>query len=120
MKRTYVPGRDHTAAIAELRSALANLTVAIGTATAPAAVAVLTRQMDEHARTITRLEAEPVVHARWKEEPTGAAYREQWRAVKDWESRAALLAKAGVRFFCEGTHKSGSVHMYLPPPHSDG
>ncbi|MET9277509.1 recombinase family protein [Streptomyces anthocyanicus] len=114
MKRTYVPGRDHTAAIAELRSALANLTVAIGTATAPAAVAVLTRQMDEHARTITRLEAEPVVHARWKEEPTGAAYREQWRAVKDWESRAALLAKAGARFFCEGTHKSGSVHMYLP------
>ncbi len=113
-KRTYVPGHDHTAAIAELRNALANLTVAIGTASAPAAVAALTRQMDEHARTITRLEAEPVVHARWKEEPTGLVYREQWRAARDWESRAALLVKAGVRFFCQGTHKSGSVHMYLP------
>ncbi|MFI8483681.1 recombinase zinc beta ribbon domain-containing protein [Streptomyces rubrogriseus] len=113
-KRRYVPGRDHTAAIAELRNALANLTVAIGTATARAAVAALTRQMDEHAMTISRLEAEPVVHARWEEEPTGVVYREQWRAAKNWESRAALLVKAGVRFFCEGTHKSGSVHMYLP------
>ncbi|MDO0913149.1 hypothetical protein QQM39_20530 [Streptomyces sp. DT2A-34] len=71
--------------------------------------------MDEHAKTIARPEAEPVVHARWIEEPTGAVYRKRWSAAENWEGRAAILRKAGVRFFCEGTHKSGTVHMYLPP-----
>ncbi|HSX96272.1 MAG TPA: recombinase family protein, partial [Streptomyces sp.] len=115
-KRVYVPGRNHTAAIAELRHALINLTSAIGQATVPAAVEVLTRQMDEHAKTIVRLETEPVVPARWIEEPTGAVYRERWSAQKDWEGRAAILLKAGVRYFCEGTHRSGAAHMYLPRP----
>ncbi|NGO14048.1 recombinase family protein [Streptomyces sp. HC44] len=114
MKRTYTPGRDHTAAIAELRQALANLTAAIGQAASPTAVEALANQMDEHAKTVERLEAEPVVHARWNEEPTGAVYGERWVADPDWDSRAALLLKAGVRFFCEGTHRAGTVHMYLP------
>jgi len=115
-KRVYIPGRDHTATIAELRKALVNLTTAIGQAVGPAVVEALARQMDEHAKTIERLEAEPVIHARWTEEPSGAAYRERWAENRDWEGRAALLLKAGVRCFFEGTHKSGAVHMYLPPP----
>jgi site-specific DNA recombinase len=114
-KRAHVPGRDHTAAIAELRKALVNLTTAIGQALDSAAVEALARQMDEHAKTLARLEAEPVVPARWIEEPTGAIYRERWCAAENWEGRAAILLKAGVRYFCEGTHKSGIVHVYLPP-----
>lgn len=113
-KRTYVPGRDHTAAIAELRTALGNLTAAVGQATSPLAVEALARQMDEHARTIERLEAEPVVPARWIEAPTGPVYREQWSANEGWEARATLLRRAGARCYCEGTHKSGTMHMYLP------
>ncbi|MEV6940717.1 recombinase zinc beta ribbon domain-containing protein [Streptomyces sp. NPDC051172] len=113
-RRTYVPGRDHAAAIAELRTALVNLTAAVGRAASPLAVEALARQMDEHARTIERLEAEPAIPARWIEEPTGVAYREQWSAAGDWETRAALLRKAGVRCFCEGTHKSGTVRMWSP------
>ncbi|GAA2518423.1 recombinase family protein [Streptomyces longisporus] len=113
-RRTYVPGRDHAAAIAELRTALVNLTAAVGQAASPLAVEALARQMDEHARTIERLEAEPAIPGRWIEEPTGVAYREQWSAAGDWEARAALLRKAGVRCFCEGTHKSGTVHMWSP------
>lgn len=70
--------------------------------------------MDEHAKTIARLETEPVIHARWIEEPTGAVYRDRWSASGDWEGRAAMLRKIGVRCFCEGTHKSGTMHMYLP------
>lgn len=114
MRRTYAPGRDHGAAIAELRRSLANLTTAIGQAVSPMAVEALTRQMDEHAKTITRLEAEPAVPARWIEEPTGAPYRERWCAASDWEARATLLRRTGVRFYSEGTHRSGTVHMYLP------
>lgn len=110
-----VPGRDHAAAIAELRTALVNLTAAVGRAASPLAVEALARQMDEHARTIERLEAEPAIPARWIEEPTGVAYRRQWSAAGDWEARAALLRKAGVRCFCEGTHKSGTLHMWSPP-----
>ncbi|WP_225097398.1 recombinase family protein [Streptomyces sp. CoH27] len=113
-KRTYVPGRDHAAAIAELRAALVNLTAAVGQAASALAVEALARQMDEHARTIERLEADPAVPARWIEEPTGAVYREQWSARADWDARASLLRKAGVRCFCEGTHRSGTVHMYVP------
>ncbi|GAA3840688.1 recombinase zinc beta ribbon domain-containing protein [Streptomyces phyllanthi] len=114
-KRAYAPARDHTAAIAELRHALDNLTTAIGQVVSAAAVEALTRQMDEHAKTIARLEVAPVVHARWIEEPTGDVYRKRWCVTENWEGRAAILSKAGVRYFCEGTHRSGTVHMYLPP-----
>lgn len=114
LKRTFVPARNHTAAIAELRRELANLATAVGQAASPLAVAALARQMDEHAKTIERFEGEPAVPARWDEEPTGPTYRERWSAHGGWEHRAELLLKAGVRCFCEGTHRSGRVHMYLP------
>ena len=114
MRRTYAPGRDHSAAIAELRGALTNLTTAIGRAVSPMAVEALTQQMDEHVKTITRLEAEPAAPVRRLEEPTGAPCRERWRAMEDWEARATFLRRTGVRFYYEGTHRSGDVHMYLP------
>ncbi|CAL9508202.1 recombinase family protein [Streptomyces sp. enrichment culture] len=113
-RRTYVPGRSHGATIAELRQALTNLGIAIGRAASPAVVEALTRQMDEHARTLSSLEAEPAVPAHWVEEPTGDPYRERWSATPDWEARGTLLRRNGVRFYCEGTHRSGTVHMYLP------
>ncbi|MGW1715752.1 hypothetical protein [Streptomyces sp. NPDC002156] len=98
-----------------MRKALVNLTAAIGQAVSPVAVEALTRQMDEHARAVERLETEPVVPARWIDEPSGGPYRERWAESATWETRADLLLKAGVRFFFEGTHKSGAAHMYLPP-----
>jgi len=114
MRRTFVPGRDRTGTIAELKKALVNLTSAIGQAESPAVAEALVRQMNAHAEAVKRLEAEPVVRPRWIEEPTGATFRQRWLAVEEWGSRAELLVRAGVRFFCEGSHKTGAVHVFLP------
>lgn len=116
MKRTFVPGRDRTGTIAELR-----LGVRVHLPDERVSNCGAFRLPDRGSeiaeaflQTLKRLESEPVVKPRWIEEPTGATYRQRWLAAEEWGSKAELLVRAGVRFFCEGSHKTGTVHVYLP------
>lgn len=113
-RRTFVPGYDRTGSINELKNALQNLTFAIATATTQDAVAAVTRQMDEHSRTIASLEEEPVIRSRWIEEPTGRTYRAEWGAQDTWEQKASVLCAAGVRVYFMGNHKRGQCRVFLP------
>ncbi|MFF3495908.1 recombinase family protein [Streptomyces sp. NPDC002795] len=114
MKRTLVPGRDRSATITELRKALHNLAAAVATAESPAAVAALTRKLDETSRTLAVLEKEPVIRPRWIEEACGETYGQRWQRLDDWTGRAALLRDAGVTYFVRGQRTGQELFGHLP------
>ncbi|MER6135269.1 recombinase family protein [Streptomyces sp. NPDC001815] len=113
-RRTFMPGHDRTTSIDGLRKGMQNLTLALSTATTADAVAAITRQMDEHSRTIASLEEEPVIRSRWIEEPTGRTYRAEWEARGAWEQKANILHSAGVRAYFTDNHKGGRCHVFFP------
>ncbi len=113
-RRTFMPGHDRTSSIDELKKGVQNLSLATATASAPDTVAALARQMDEHSRTITSLEEEPVIRSRWIQEPTGRTYRAEWEAQGTWQGRANILHAAGVRAYFMGNHKDGRSRVFFP------
>ncbi|MGD6753086.1 recombinase family protein [Streptomyces sp. BH105] len=113
-KRTLVPGRDRSATVTELRKAIDNLAAAVATAESPAAVAALTRKLDETSRTLAVLEKELVIRPRWIEETCGETYGQRWQRLDGWASRAELLREAGVTYFVRGQRAGQELFGHVP------
>ena len=112
IRRTFVPGVDHSAEIATLTRALDNLAQSIASAESPAVIAALSRTMEQHARSLALLESEPVVPSRYETEGTGETYRELWQRLDGWPARGRFLHKAGVRLFCGGAPSAPELYLF--------
>ncbi|GAA0375562.1 recombinase family protein [Streptomyces blastmyceticus] len=113
IERTFVSGVDHGSEIAELKTALENLTQSIAMAKSPAVISALTASMEEHAVSIAKLEAEPVIPSGYSEIPTGVTYREQWDAKEDLMDKGEFLRKSGFRIHLGGSHKIPNIVIYV-------
>ena len=114
IKKRYIPGKDNTSEIKELKDAIGNLTQAIAASKSSAAVASLSEALEKHSENLEALEKEPVVPARWEEVRTGITYREQWEQDEDWHRRTKLLHDIGIRMYCGGIAQAPELHYFIP------
>lgn len=113
IKRTFVPGKDHTAKIKDIESAQENLALAIAQAQSAAVIGKLTETMDRHETTLTSLRAEPVTPASWEETRTGETYGQWWERSSP-EDRGRLLRDTGIRLYVGGTQQIPNFRLYVP------
>jgi DNA invertase Pin-like site-specific DNA recombinase len=112
--KTFIPGRDNADEIETLQKGIDNLAQAIAGATNLTVIESLSSKMELYAKNLEALQAEPIIPSRWEEQGTGETYREWWNENPDWERRAELLKKTGIRLYCAGTHHVPDLTLYLP------
>lgn len=112
-EKTFIPGKDHTDEIANLRQGIDNLAQHLvdlppgGTA----ANSILTT-MREYEAQLVQLEAEPLVADRWEVTGTGLTFGQRWAADHRWDSRFDLLHKLGIRLYLGGD-RSGPMNHFI-------
>lgn len=113
--KTYVPGQNRTAEIAELKDSIENLAGSLSHLK-PGSVAFnkVVKDLEEYEETLKELEAIPVVPSQWKEEGTGQTFGQWWANHLDWFERADFIKKAGIRMVVGGTPKSPDLHLFYP------
>lgn len=111
----YVPGRDKTSQIAELRLAIANQTRALSFVSGDAALEAISATLNEYSAELAQLEVEPVVPPTWEVVPTGQTYGELWTSFgDDWEAKGRFLRTAGVKFRFAGTWRTPRIDVEWP------
>src|SRR5687768_14615526 len=113
--KTYVPGQNRTAEIAELKDSIENLAGSLSHLK-PGSVAFnkVVKDLAEYEETLAELEAIPVVPSHWREEGTGQTFGQWWNAHLDWFERADFVKKAGIRMVVGGTPKNPDLHLFYP------
>lgn len=122
VKRTFIPGEDHTSEIETLEEALTNLTANFDKAPeGPVADAFIAR-MTQHADRIKELKALPSVPDHWETEETGESFGDKWFAAgedaesldDEWRARKALLLQLGYRFYVGGPRDAPFGRHFYP------
>ncbi|MCZ2261749.1 recombinase family protein [Isoptericola sp. QY 916] len=114
IRRTYVPGEDFAAEIADTNRALDDLE-ADRRAGLYESGQSLERFRSQHRALSARLEEltlSPVVPGRWVETPTGETYRERWESLATDEERNAELIAAGVHVVVLPDEFSSAEEMF--------
>jgi site-specific DNA recombinase len=98
IERTYVPGVDFAAEIADANRALDDLEAdrKAGLYSTPATLERFRAQHKALSARLEELTLSPSTPGRWMETPTGQTYRERWEALTSDEERNAELQAAGV------------------------
>ncbi|SHM99758.1 recombinase family protein [Streptomyces yunnanensis] len=81
LRAKYVPGRDHSKEIEELRGAVDRLTASLAKLNPGPALDRVVTSLNAHNERLTEIEAEPVIPAQVIEEPTGETFREVWERL---------------------------------------
>lgn len=113
-EKTFVPGVDYSSEIAELESAIENLTGSLAKMTPGSAGAeAVMRAIEQHSAALEKLRSLPATPSRWEERGTGERFREFW-ARHEWPERSELLRKLGIRLYVAGSPKAPDFDLFLP------
>jgi site-specific DNA recombinase len=99
MEKRFVPGENHSAEVAQIEQALADLEeqMVSGVFTGDRGKADFARMYSRLNQKREALEAAPNVPDRWDDVPTGQTYRDVWQSLETVEARRAFLLASGFR-----------------------